>query len=99
MQIQELSEEMQRFVHAKGWYAVNSPRPQSMRNIAISLCLEAAEVLEHFQWTETTSSREDLADELADVMLYLLQLARLAEIDLEKAVLNKLSNNYQRTWK
>lgn len=98
MQIQELSEKMQRFVYAKGWYEVNSPRPQSMRNIAISLCLEASEVLEHFQWSETTPSREKLADELADVMLYLLQLARLAEIDLEKAVLNKLSNNYQRTW-
>ncbi|RMF43632.1 MAG: nucleotide pyrophosphohydrolase [Anaerolineae bacterium] len=98
MDIQQLTAEMHRFVRAKGWYEADSPRPQTLRNLAISLCLESAEVLEHFQWRETPLDRQALASELADVTLYLLQLASLAEIDLEEAVLQKLAHNYQRTW-
>ncbi len=98
MDIRQLSEEMQRFVTAKGWYEANSPRKQTPRNIATSLAIEAAEVLEHFQWDEAVGNREELAAELADVALYLLQLAALCQIDLEQAVLDKLKVNYTRTW-
>ena len=98
MDIRELSEQMQRFVTAKGWYAPDSPRPQTPRNIATSLAIEAAEVLEHFQWEEAIANRPELAAELADVMLYLLQLASISGIDLEQAVLDKLKVNYSRTW-
>ena len=66
--------------------------------MAISLSLEAAEVLEFFQWSEDSFDRDALAGELADVCLYLLQLASVAEIDLEKAVLDKLETNYGRRW-
>jgi NTP pyrophosphatase (non-canonical NTP hydrolase) len=97
MTIEELTEEMNRFVEAKGWYADESPSPQTPRNIAISLSLEAAEVLEHYQWSEE-ADREALARELADVALYLLQLAYLEGIDLEEAVLDKLRANYRRRW-
>ena len=55
-------------------------------------------MLEHFQWTEDPSSEDGLAGELADVTLYLLQLASVAGIDLEAAVLAKLKANYDRTW-
>ncbi len=98
MDIAELTRRMHAFVRAKGWYAPNSPRPQTPRNIAISLVLEAAEVLEHFQWKETAPDRQALAAELADVALYLLQLASVTEIDLEQAILDKLAANYKRTW-
>lgn len=98
MDIQQLSDEMHRFVTAKGWYAADSPRPQTPRNIAASLAIEAAEVLEHFQWDEQIADRTELASELADVALYLLQLASLCHIDLEQAVLAKLKKNYGRTW-
>jgi NTP pyrophosphatase (non-canonical NTP hydrolase) len=98
MDIRELSEQMQRFVTAKGWYAPDSPRPQTPRNIATSLAIEAAEVLEHFQWEEAIADRPELAAELADVMLYLMQLASISGIDLEQAVLDKLKVNYNRTW-
>lgn len=97
MTIQELTAEMNRFVEARGWYADQSPCPQVPRNIAISLALEAAEVLEHFQWTEDADPKA-LAGELADVTLYLLQLAYLSGIDLEQAVLDKLAYNYRRSW-
>jgi NTP pyrophosphatase (non-canonical NTP hydrolase) len=98
MTIQELTAEMHRFVASQGWYEPNSKRPQTLRNLAISLNLEASEVLEYFQWQETVQSLEGLADELADVTLYLLQIASLADIDLEQAVLKKLERNYKRTW-
>jgi NTP pyrophosphatase (non-canonical NTP hydrolase) len=98
MNIQELSQAMHDFVEAKGWNAADSPKQQTPRNIAISLNLEAAEVLEHFQWDEQPASKEKLAGELADVTLYLLHLASLCQIDLEQAVLTKLAENYQRTW-
>ena len=98
MDIKELTEAMHRFVTAQGWYEPNSPRPQTLRNLAISLNLEAAEVLEHFQWGEISSEKEELGAELADVMLYLLQLASLSEIDLEQAVMKKLERNYLRKW-
>ena len=52
MTIQELTDAMNRFVEAMGWYAEDSPCPQTPRNIAISLGLEAGEVLELFQWDE-----------------------------------------------
>lgn len=98
MEIRELTQEMHRFVQAKGWYEVDSARPQTRRNLAISLCLEAAEVLEHFQWTDDLENTSDLASELADVTLYLLQLASLSGIDLEEAVMAKLAANYKRSW-
>lgn len=98
MDIRDLSIEMHRFVEAKGWYAADSARPQTPRNIATSLAIESAEVLEHFQWRSQITDRAELAAELADVTLYLLQLASLCEIDLEQAVLDKLQKNYGRTW-
>jgi Predicted pyrophosphatase len=97
MELRALEQAMEDFVTSKGWYRPDSPRPQTPRNLAISLVLEAAEVLELFQWGET-ADREALADELADVMLYLLQLARLHGIDLGQAVMAKLARNAQREW-
>ena len=98
MDIKEITEAMHNFVGSMGWYASDSPRPQTLRNLAISLNLEAAEVMEHFQWKDQLEDRQALSDELADVALYLLQLASLAGIDLEQAILHKLEVNYQRTW-
>jgi NTP pyrophosphatase (non-canonical NTP hydrolase) len=98
MDIRQLTEEMHRFVRSKGWYANDSKRPQTPRNLAISLTLEAAEILEHFQWNEEVKNKEELASELADVALYLLQLASILEIDLEQAILSKLEVNNKREW-
>lgn len=98
MDIQELTQRMHAFVTERGWYAEDSPKPQTPRALAISLNLEAAEVLELYQWSDSAADPTALADELADVALYLLQLAQVAGIDLEKAILQKLATNYQRTW-
>ncbi len=98
MDIRELTDAMHKFVGTKGWYDPGSPRPQTLRNLSISLCLEANEVLEHFQWQENDYDQEGLSQELADVALYLLQIASLADIDLKSAILRKLSDNYRRDW-
>ncbi len=98
MEISELTQAMHEFVRSMGWYEPGSPRPQTLRNLAVSLNLEAGEVLEHFQWDGDLKDPAAFADELADVTLYLLQLASIAGIDLEKAVLAKLEKNYQRSW-
>jgi NTP pyrophosphatase (non-canonical NTP hydrolase) len=98
MELKDLTEKMHAFVHSKGWYEPDSKRPQTPRNLAISLSLEANEVLEHFQWQGELKDKEELASELADVTLYLLQLASVSGIDLENAVLRKLETNASREW-
>jgi NTP pyrophosphatase (non-canonical NTP hydrolase) len=98
MDLTEITAEMNRFVEAMGWYAPESPKPQTAENLAKSLVLEASEVLEHFQWGTTDPTPEAVADELADVFLYTIQLASVLSIDLEKATLAKLNSNYDRSW-
>jgi len=97
MDLSALTDAMHAFVTAKGWYAPGSLRPQTARNLAASLAIEAAEVLELYQWREQAPPAA-LAGELADVALYLLQLASVSGIDLEAALLAKLQTNYGRQW-
>src|SRR3990172_6118420 len=96
--IKELTERMHELVKSKGWYEKDSKRPQTPRNLAISLSLEAAEILEHFQFREEPKDKEEFAGELADVTLYLLQLASISGIDLEAAVFTKIEVNKSRQW-
>jgi NTP pyrophosphatase (non-canonical NTP hydrolase) len=97
--LETLTAAMHAFVEGKGWYAPDSPHPQTPRALAISLVLEASEVLEHFQWREKAADSDALGAELADVMLYLLQIASLHKIDLGEAVIKKLKLNDGRQWK
>lgn len=98
MELKTLEAAMHAFVESKGWYRPDSPHPQTPKNLAISLVLEAGEVLEHFQWGEASPDKAELAGELADVMLYLLQIASLHGIDLGQAVIDKLGVNHGREW-
>ena len=98
MELKALEARMHEFVAGKGWYEADSPKVQSPKNLAMSLAIEAAEVLEHFQWQETSADTAELAGELADVALYLLQLASVSGIDLEQAILDKLAYNQEREW-
>ena len=98
MELKDLEAKMHQFVASKGWYGADSKKEQSPKNLAISLVLEAGEVLEHFQWVDSVKDKQDLAGELADVGLYLLQLASVTGIDLEQAILDKLELNRDREW-
>lgn len=98
MDIKELTQRMHELVESKGWHAAGTKRPQTPKNLSISLALEAAEIMEHFQWREDVKDKDELAGELADATLYLLQLASVTGIDLEQAVLKKLEVNASREW-
>ena len=96
--IKELTRQMHELVRSKGWYDEGSKRPQTPRNLAVSLSIEAAEILEHFQFGEEIKDKDELGSELADVTLYLLHLASVSGIDLEEAVLKKIEVNKTRKW-
>ena len=96
--IDQLTERMQRFVQDQGWCDEGSPRPQTLRNLAMSLSIEVSELMEHIQWAESPRDQQGWREELADVLLYLMQLASLSGVSLEQAVLDKLEKNAGRTW-
>jgi dCTP diphosphatase len=95
--IAELRARMADFVARRAWEQFHTPK-----NLAISIAIEAAEILEHFQWYTAEESiarmrdpalQAETADELADVMLYCLSFANTAGIDISEAVFKKLARN------
>lgn len=97
MNIQSVQKRLREFAAAREWQLFHSPK-----NLAMALMVEAAELLELFQWLTTEQShtltrvpadKEKVADEIADVMLYLLQIADCTGVDLEAAVEQKIVKN------
>ena len=95
--IAELRERVSKFVDERDWQQFHSPK-----NLAMALAIEAAELMEHFQWITTDASRavdaqpEKLAaigEELADVFCYVLAIANELNIDLSTAFRDKMSKN------
>ena len=93
--LRQMTEKVILFRDERDWLQFHNPK-----DMALSLCLEAAELLEHFQWktpeqvnAHVISHKEDLADELADVACYLLELSANLGIDLSQAIENKLKKN------
>lgn len=95
--IKDLQRRLRAFAAARDWQSFHSPK-----NLAMALMVEAAELLELFQWLTTAESntltrdaadKERVGDELADVLLYLLQLADHTDVDLESATEIKLRKN------
>ncbi len=97
MELKDIRLKMDAFVRHKGWYAENSVKPQTPKNLAVSLALEAAELLECFQWGESGDPAA-AADELADIVLYAAQISNVLQIDLDEAVEKKLARNMERVW-
>ena len=69
----------------------------SGKDLAISISFEANELLENFQWRSSEEairdSKQNIKEEMADVLIYLVQMADLLDIDLEEEVLKKLEKN------
>ena len=96
--LDSLRERLRAFALARDWAPYHSPK-----NLACALSVEAAELLEHFQWmTEAESrapsaqQREEIGHEAADVLLYLIQLADQLGIDLLAAADRKIELNAAR---
>lgn len=85
-----LRDALRRFADERDWNQFHSPK-----NLAISVSLEAAELLEHFQWTGDAApgAKQEIAHEMADVLLYLVRLADRLDIDLLEAAARKMELN------
>ncbi len=87
-----LVDRIKKFCHDRDWSQFHDPK-----NLAISLQLEASEVLELFQWTKDNQMKpgkdEDMADELADVLYWLIMLGNHYNIDLTEALNRKMDKN------
>lgn len=87
----ELQQLVNDFTKSRGWH--NDPK-----NLAISIAVEAAEIMEHYQWVDTgnalpSTEVDAVALECADVLWYLLRLAESEGIDLEQALRRKMAIN------
>lgn len=96
--LEELAAEVRAFGRARDWHPYHTPK-----NLAAALAVEAAELLEPFQWLTPEESlalppakREAVRQEMADVLIYLVSLANCLEIDLLRAAADKLAINAQK---
>ncbi len=96
--LEELAQRLRSFAAERDWEPFHTPK-----NLASALIVEAAELLEHFQWLTpaestqlTAAQRTEVAHELADVLIYLTRLADVMGIDLLAAAERKLELNAQK---
>jgi NTP pyrophosphatase (non-canonical NTP hydrolase) len=96
----ELSRRVASFVDERDWDQFHTPK-----DVAVSLSIETAELLEQFQWRSQAEIeallnddkyRQAIRDELADILLYLVIIARRLNVDLVQAALDKLEWNRER---
>lgn len=93
--IQEITAKIKKFRDERDWMKFHNHK-----DMALSLVLEAGEVLEHFQWKSAAEveayakeRKDDIAEEIADVAVYLFELADNLGVDLKEAVERKLLKN------
>jgi NTP pyrophosphatase (non-canonical NTP hydrolase) len=96
--LRELAQALRRFADERDWDQFHAPK-----NLAMALSVEAAELLEHFQWLGEDESRRlpakklaQVSDEMADVLLYLVRLADKLDVDLAAAARRKMQVNAQK---
>ena len=91
----EVTDQIRAFRDERDWMQFHNPK-----NLAISISLEASELLEHFQWRSFEESeahardaKDEIADEMADIAIYLAELADNLGIDLLEAMETKIAKN------
>ena len=92
---QQLTTDVNCFVEARDWHQFHSPK-----NLSMALSVEAAELVEHFQWLTAEQSdelsatkRAAVGEELADILIYTVMMAMRLGIDLELTTVEKMSQN------
>ncbi len=95
--VASLRDMVQQFVDQRDWHQFHAPK-----NLSMALAIEAAELMEHFQWISADDSRkigvepstlEAVGDELADVICYALAIANELSIDVDTALRRKMVKN------
>ena len=96
--LQDLKDRMARFVHERDWEQFHTPK-----NLAMSIAIEAAELMEHFQWLTVEESKNlkadhlvDIGEELADIIIYSLSLSNTLGLDLSQTVVDKMEKNIRK---
>jgi dCTP diphosphatase len=96
--LQDLKQKMADFVHERDWEQFHTPK-----NISMSIAIEAAELMEHFQWLTVEQSQQldakalaDIGEELADIVIYSLSMANFLKLDLAETVLAKMDKNIRK---
>ncbi|MCX7627081.1 MAG: nucleotide pyrophosphohydrolase [Methylophilaceae bacterium] len=96
--LEALRERLRHFVRERDWEQFHSPK-----NLAMAMIVEAAELVEHFQWATEQESRDlspekraEVAQEIADTFIYLLRLSDVLDIDLIAAAHAKMDHNAQK---
>ena len=82
--MEELKEKIIKFQKERDWEQFHSPE-----NLAKSISIEAGELLEHFQW-DNKFNKEEVADELADVLNYCILMAYELDLNIDVIILNKM---------
>ena len=98
MRISDATRKIREFRDARDWKQFHTPK-----DVALSLVLEAAEVLEHFQWktneevkAHVDHHRDEIGEELADVMYWVLLMSHDLGVDIARALEKKIQKNEQR---
>lgn len=86
----ELKSEILKFRNERNWKQFHTPE-----NLAKSISIEAAELLEHFQWGKDYDVSE-VSEELADVLIYCFYMANALNLDVEEIMLDKLGKNAEK---
>lgn len=95
--VQQLRDVVATFVHDRNWEQFHNPK-----NLAMSLAIETAELMEHFQWRGLDESaqivhqageREKIAEEVADCLAYVLAIANVMRLDLTETLTAKMQKN------
>ncbi len=95
--VADMKQVLRQFVDQRDWSQFHAPK-----NLAMSLAIEAAELMEHFQWIDVAESRQlqdcesrkaEIADEIADVLCYTLAIANVMDVDLADAFEKKMAKN------
>jgi len=91
----QLNEDVNLFVEERDWGLFQTPK-----NLSMALIVEAAELVEHFQWMRpeesdslTNDKKKNVAEELADILIYTVRLADRLGVDLEQSAKDKLTKN------
>jgi len=95
MTLWQLREKMAEFVRERDWDQFHTPK-----NLSMSIAIEAAELMEHFQWLTVEQSKNlasgaltEIGEELADIVIYSLSMANMLDLDLSETVLAKMEKN------
>ena len=96
--LQELKDKMAQFVKERDWEQFHTPK-----NLSMSIAIEAAELMEHFQWLTVEQSKnldpealQEIGEELADIIIYSLSLANFLGLDLAETVNAKMEKNIRK---